>query len=107
MSSSKIIPDDAKDQFWSVVNLCLREFHEMPLGAARRKASQLRGKIEQMPAEAREYFYHAEPFDVACDIANHPLNLEKHHARYLQIRDEENGNGTLEQVPRRRSTARP
>ena len=103
MSSSNVIPDEAKDLFWSVVKVCLREFHEMPVEAVRRKSARFRNKIEQLPFDAMEYFYHSEPFDVACDIANHPLNLEGHLSRYLQIRDEEHGNGTLKQIPRRPS----
>lgn len=101
MSSSKIIPDDAKDQFWPVVRDCLREFHKMTAEQTRRKASQLRKKIESMPNGSMEFFYHSEPFDVACDIASHPLNLENHRDRYLEIRDEPQGSGHLKQVLRR------
>ncbi len=101
MSSSAIVPDDAKDQFWSVVRECLREFHKMATEITRRKAARLQKKIESMPSESMELFYHSEPFDVACDIANHPLNLERHLNRYLQIRDEKHGNGSLKQVLRR------
>jgi hypothetical protein len=101
MSSAKIVPDEAKDQFWSVVKTCLRVFHKMSPDTTRRKATQLRHKIDTMPPESLELFYHSEPFDVACDLANHPLNLEKHLDQYLQIRDEKLGNGALKQVLRR------
>jgi hypothetical protein len=69
----------------------------------RRKAAQLRKKIESMPKESMELFYHSEPFDVACDLANHPLNLERHLDRYLQIRDEKHGHGSRKQGLRRPS----
>jgi hypothetical protein len=75
MSSTRIVPDDAKDQFWSVVRDCLHEFHKMTAEITRRKAAQLRKKIESMPNETMEFFYHSEPFDVACDIANQPVDL--------------------------------
>jgi hypothetical protein len=103
MNSSKIVPNDAKDEFWSVVRDCLREFHKMTTEIARRKATQLRKKIESMPKGSMEFFYHSEPFDVACDMANHPLKVERHLDRYLQIRDEKHGNSSLEQVLRRPS----
>jgi hypothetical protein len=41
-----------------------------------------------MQSDLADLFYHSEPFDVACDIANHPLNLEKYLDRYLHLRDE-------------------
>jgi hypothetical protein len=103
MRSSKIVPDDAKDLFWSVVRRCLREFHKMTTEITQRKATQLRKKIESMPNESMEFFYHSEPFDVACDIANHPLKLDRHLDRYLQIRDEKHANNSLKQVLRRPS----
>src|SRR6266446_4310669 len=104
MSSSAIVPDDAKDQFWSVVRECLREFHKMATEITQRKAARLQKKIESMPGESMELFYHSEPFDVACDIANHPLNLEKYLDRYLELRDQKHGDGAVKQV--RRSPSR-
>ena len=98
MSSSKTALCEAKDQFWSVVRGCLREFHKMTSDMTRRKATQLRKKIESLPNEAMEFFYHSEPFDVACDIANEPLNLQEFLDRYLQVRDGQQANGTLAQV---------
>jgi hypothetical protein len=69
----------------------------------RREATRLRKEIEGMPIETMEFFYHSEPFDVACDIANQPLDLKRYLDRYLQIRDEKHGGGTHKQVLRRRS----
>jgi hypothetical protein len=37
-----------------------------------------------------ELFYHAEPWDVACDLANRELDMDdKILSRYLEIRDVE------------------
>jgi len=105
MSPSEIVPDDAKEEFWAVVRDCLREFHAMSAEVARRKAGQLRKKIENMPAEAALYFYHSEPFDVACSIANNPLDQESYHEAYLRIRDEKHGPKPAEQVMRRPTKA--
>ena len=39
-------------------------------------------RIEQM-----ELFYHADPFDVACNLADNPLNVKDYLDKYLEIRD--------------------
>jgi hypothetical protein len=64
---------------------------------ARRKANLLRKKIESLSNESIELFYHAEPFDVACDIAERRLSVKRHLHLYLQIRDEKHGFTHLEQ----------
>ena len=102
MSASNIVPDDAKDDFWAVVEDCLREFHGMKPETIRRKSGKLRNAIEGMTTGELESFYHSEPFDVACDIADHPLNLADYLDRYLHIRDEEHGNGISRQKTQNR-----
>jgi hypothetical protein len=97
MSSSKIAPDDAKDEFWAVVEDCLREFHGMKQEGIRRRAGKLRSAIERMTTGVLESFYHSEPFDVACEIAHNPLNVEEYLDRYLYLRDEKHGNGISKQ----------
>ena len=93
MSISRIIPEDAKDHFWSVVKECLVEFHQRPRAWSRTSASRFRTRVEAMPHEQMELFYHSEPFDVACRLAQHPLDMGDHLSRYLQIRDrEDSGN---------------
>ena len=42
-----------------------------------------------MPHEQMELIYHSEPFDVACRLAQEPLDMGNHLSRYLQIRDRE------------------
>lgn len=97
MSASKVVPDDAKDEFWAVVERCLREFHALKQDAIRRKAGKRRSTVERMTAAEVEFFYHSEPFDIACEIADNPLNVEDYRDRYLQVRDEKHGNGVLKQ----------
>ncbi|HEV8059796.1 MAG TPA: hypothetical protein VGP68_07975 [Gemmataceae bacterium] len=89
MRSSKVIPEDAKEQFWSVVKDCLREFHQSYLVSTLKKITQFRAKLDGLPDEEMELFYHSEPFDVACNLAKHQLKIEDYLARYLEIRDEE------------------
>ena len=102
MSSSKVVPDDAKDEFWGVAEDCLREFHEMKQDAIRRKVGKLRNAIERMTTAELESFYHSEPFDVACDIAENALSVEDYLDRYLHIRDEKHGNGISKQNAQKR-----
>jgi hypothetical protein len=90
MSSSKVIPDEAQDHFWSVVRNCVREFHADRASSVLSKVTRLRQKVERLPTEETELFYHAEPFDVACRLADHPLKVEDYLERYLQIRDKDN-----------------
>lgn len=97
MRSSKVVPDDAKDEFWAVVEDCLRELHGMKQEGIRRKAGKLRNAIERMTTGELESFYHSEPFDVACEIADNPLNVQDYLDRYLHIRDEKHGNGVSKQ----------
>ena len=40
-----------------------------------------------MPLEQMELFYHAESFDVACDVADNALSVKDHLDEYLEIRD--------------------
>jgi hypothetical protein len=97
MSSSKAVPEVAKDQFWAVVEDCLQEFHGQKQEMSRRKANKLRNSVERMTTAEVELFYHSEPFDVACEIAGAPLEVDVYLERYLQIRDEEHGSGIAAQ----------
>jgi hypothetical protein len=104
MSSTKTVPDAAKDEFWAVVGDCLHEFHGMKPEMIRGKARKLRNAIERMAVSQIEFFYHSEPFDLACEIAGESLNVEEFRDRYLHIRDGKHANGTLKQSARRRRT---
>jgi len=87
--SPQAMPNDAQVEFWSVVRRCIREFHARRSTSALSKATRLRKKIEGLPFEEKELFFHAEPFDVACRLAGHSLRVEDYLARYLEIRDGE------------------
>jgi hypothetical protein len=87
MKSSDVIPKDEQDHFWSVVRQCIRRFHARCASSTLAKAMRLRKKVSVMPVEQMDLFYHAEPFDVACDLADNPLNVRDHLDEYLGIRD--------------------
>jgi hypothetical protein len=75
-----------KDAFWTVVEKCLLEFHHIPETKAHTKTQALRTRIEQAPRSVSpSALYHAEPFDVACDIANQELDLSKYWPQYEAI----------------------
>lgn len=58
------------EAYWRVVEDCLVEFHRYPVRAAVQAAGALRARMEAAPAGLRgDLVYHAEPFDIACDIA--------------------------------------
>jgi hypothetical protein len=89
MSISPIIPEDAKEHFWSVVEECLVEFHHRSRAWSRTRANRFRTRVEAMPHEQMELVYHSESFDVACRLARRLLDMANHLPRYLQIRDGE------------------
>ena len=93
MKSSDVIPKDEQDHFWSVVRECIRRFHARCADSTLQKATGLRKKVAAMPAEQMELFYHAEPFDVACDLANTRLDVKDHLDEYLRIRDTDTRTG--------------
>ena len=83
MRISRIIPEDAKDHFWSVVKECLVEFHQKPRAWSRTRSGRFRTRVETMPPEEMELFYHSEPFDVACRLAEEPLDVGDHLLCFL------------------------
>jgi hypothetical protein len=87
MKSSIVIPKDEQNHFWSVVRECLRRFHSRCATTTLPAATRLRRKVSTMPIEQIELFYHAEPFDVACNLAGNPLDVRDHLDEYRKMRD--------------------
>ena len=50
MNPTGVIPPDAKQHFWDVVEACLREFHDLTPARARKLVSALRDRVES-PAD--------------------------------------------------------
>lgn len=85
-----MIPDQAKDEFWNVVEDCLDEIHGIPRPQAQRSSESLRKLIESKKSDAPtgppiDIFYHNEPFDVSCDIAKNDIPLKHNRAKYDKI----------------------
>lgn len=87
MIRSKVIPADEQAHYWSVVQTCLTEFHRLDPTTAASRIHTMREDVESMPRRQAELFFHAEPFDVACRIAEREIDLTPFLARYLEIRD--------------------
>jgi hypothetical protein len=87
MKSSNVIPKDERDHFWSVVRQCIRRFHTRRAARTLAEATRLRKKVSGMPIEQMDLFYHAEPFDVACNLADNALDVKDYLREYLEIRD--------------------
>jgi hypothetical protein len=81
-----MIDPPAKDAFWDVVEECLIEIHGLSQSEAHRRSADLRTRIESPPSGmSSDIFYHAEPFDVACDIVGKPLDLSQYRPQYEPI----------------------
>ena len=81
-----MIDTKAKETFWKVVEECLIAFHSLAKSEAHRRTLNLRTRIESAPAGMlSDIFYHAEPFDVACDIAGMPLDPAQYRQQYEPI----------------------
>jgi len=87
MKASDIIPTVEQDHFWSIVRQCVRTFHTVDPSKTLAEATRLRRKVNEMPVEQMELFYHAEPFDVACNLAGNALDVKDHLEEYIAIRD--------------------
>ena len=87
MKTSHVIPKDEQEHFWGVVRQCIRKFHARCASRTLAKAARLRRRVSGMPLKQMELFYHAEPFDVACNLAENPLDVKDHLDEYLKIRD--------------------
>jgi hypothetical protein len=86
-----MIDSKAKDAFWDVVEDCLVEIHGLSKPAAHQRSVDLRARIESPPTGmSSEIFYHAEPFDVACDIAGRQLDLSHYRFQYDYILNRHN-----------------
>lgn len=81
-----MIDTKAKETFWQVVEECLIEIHGLSKPEAHRRSRDLYTRIEATPAGmSSDIFYHAEPFDVACDMAGRQLALSQYRRQYDPI----------------------
>ena|SRR5438105_2427151 len=65
---------DARQRYWNIVVDCLVELFGIARPVAIDRAKNMRTRIERCRGSA--LFYHAEPIDVAADLAGEPSDLE-------------------------------
>jgi hypothetical protein len=68
-------PDVAQAQFWSAVERCLIEFHNIEPTKAHRTVKSFRLRLEKGSNDPG-LIYHSDPFTVASGLAASPLHLE-------------------------------
>jgi hypothetical protein len=72
--------------YWSTVEDCLVELHGLKKPEARRRIADLKGKLDELPDGANpDIIYHAEQFDVACDLADQQLDYQQYRDAYERI----------------------
>jgi hypothetical protein len=77
------LTEDDKILFWNIIEHCLVKFHGKKSRWAHAAAIELREKIESTPlGMPDDIFYHAEPFDIACDIAGEHLDITRFWKEY-------------------------
>ena len=89
-----MITSRMKDTFWESVVSCLVEFHDRDSSEALKLVSVLRDRIETDDNDhaCSEIVYHAEPFDIACDLAGVAFGEQRHlrkkyNSAYLGLLD--------------------
>ncbi len=97
-----------KAAFWQVVSDCLLAFHgRTDEEQAMMEAMRLRVRIENAPGGIdSDMIYHAEPFDLACDLAQRKLDLSEHRERYDRLYDARFA-GIEEDAPSQRAAIQP
>ncbi len=81
-----IITEPLRNAFWAAVADCLAEFHGRKLSEAKLAVFELRARAENPPDGLdSDLVYHAEPFDVACDLAGDRLDVAGRSAKYGEI----------------------
>jgi hypothetical protein len=86
-----VIDTKAKDAFWEIVEECLTGIHGLAKPEAHRRSLDFRLRIESaLSGMSSDIFYHAEPFDVACDIAGKQLDLSQYRGQYEPILQQHN-----------------
>jgi hypothetical protein len=85
------LKDSDKDEFWAVVEACLVEIHGLLKPSAEKKCKYIRYSVERnvnpdmLPNQLSDLFYHREPFDVSCDIAQKQLDINLYRTAYNRI----------------------
>ena len=77
-----MLPLKIKNQFWGVVEACLIELFKLAPEKVSVLLTDYKASLEELPIG--DIFYHSEPYDIACEIANRKSN-EDEWQNYLKI----------------------
>jgi len=72
-----------KEQYWKLVETCLTQFFQYNEADAIKASLDLRKQVGGKPAD--DIFYHAEPLDIACDIAQAEIDREVAWPEYTKL----------------------
>jgi hypothetical protein len=85
-STSTRQPLRAPDDFWRVIERCLVEFHGWDVARASERVERFQSFIAPVRSNNEDdLILHAEPFELACDMAGKYLDLAEHRQRYEAI----------------------
>ena len=75
--------------FWTAVEDCLVTFHNLPRCVAAEKVTSLLRRLpvasNDSPSALSDLIYHAEPWWIACDLADHELPIAEHQQKYERL----------------------
>ncbi len=79
-------------RFWLTVEDCLVIFHGFARPDAAAMVTNLWRRLPWSPTgtdSSDDIIYHAEPFDIACNLAGRPLSVLDHQSEYqaMQVRN--------------------
>ena len=70
--------------YWQAVELCLIRFHHLDPRIAAKTVAGYRADLYSSMSDPR-LLYHESPFYMACDIADHDLELAQFRSQYEAI----------------------
>lgn len=85
-SASARQPLRAPDDFWRVIERCLVEFHGWEAERAGERVEQFQHFLAPVRSNGEDdLVLHADPFEIACDMAGKYLDLAEHRQRYEAV----------------------
>ena len=92
MASASAVDATAERAYWEIVLACLVQLHGWSDGQAVQAVADFRKRLRALAnPTAAVMVYHAEPFDVACDLANRALDYFERRAAYATILAQQHG----------------
>ena len=85
MTSQQQFTEKDEAQFWEIVVLCLTTFHYYDRSAAEGMVGDLRDRLTKSSPRVRDFAFHDEPFNLACDLSGKNLDLREHTEAYDKI----------------------